>query len=173
MRFGMVLLQPGWENDYFGAPAVHPWGTLSIIEQAMPLDDGRFNILVRGEVRIRIVDEVSRDPYRMARVVARPEHERDHETAYAQRTWLADLSRQYLHYLPEQTAVPEIETVSLEPLTNALIMSLNLEVEEKQRLLENDDLISRAEEVGNELQRRIESLQVLGPYRRGGDPRWN
>jgi Lon protease-like protein len=116
---------------------------------------------------------VSRDPYRMARVVARPEHERDHETAYAQRTWLADLSRQYLHYLPEQTAVPEIETVSLEPLTNALIMSLNLEVEEKQRLLENDDLISRAEEVGNELQRRIESLQVLGPYRRGGDPRWN
>jgi Lon protease-like protein len=173
MRFGIVLLQPGWETDYFGAPAVYPWGTLSIIEQAVPMDDGRFNILVRGEVRIRIVDEVSRDPYRLARVVARPESERDRETAYAQRTWLADLSRHYLQYLPEQPAVPEIETVGLEPLTNALIMSLNLEVEEKQRLLENDDLISRAEEVGNELQRRIESLQVLGPYRRGGDPRWN
>jgi Lon protease-like protein len=173
MRFGIVLLRPGWEEDYFGAPAVHPWGTLTVIEQAMPLDDGRFNILVRGEVRIRIVDEVSREPYRLARVVARPEHDRDHDSAYAQRTWLADLSRQYLHYLPEQTAVPEIESVGLEPLTNALIMSLNLDTEEKQRLLELDDLISRAEEVGNELERRIESLQVLGPYRRGGDPRWN
>src|SRR6185436_9780625 len=41
MRFGIVLLRPGWEDDYFGAPAVHPWGTLTIIEQAMPLDDGR------------------------------------------------------------------------------------------------------------------------------------
>ena len=61
----------------------------------------------------------------------------------AQRTWLADLSRQYLHYLPEQAKVPEIESVGLEPLTNALIMSLNLDVEEKQRLLEADDLIPR------------------------------
>jgi len=173
MRFGIVLLRPGWEDDYFGAPAVHPWGTLTIIEQAMPLDDGRFNILVRGEVRIRIVEEVSPEPYRVARVVARPESGHDAGSAYAQRTWLADLSRQYLHYLPEQAAVPEIESVGLEPLTNALIMSLNLEVEEKQRLLELDDLISRAEEVGNELQRRIESMQVLGPYRQDGDPRWN
>jgi uncharacterized protein len=173
MRFGIVLLRPGWEEDYFGVPAVYPWGTLTVIEQAVPMDDGRFNILVRGEVRIRIVDEVSREPYRVARVVARPEQQRDAATAYAQRTWLADLSRQYLHYLPEQAAVPEIESVGLEPLTNALIMSLNLDVEEKQRLLETDDLIARAEEVGNELQRRIESLQALGPYRQGGDPRWN
>jgi uncharacterized protein len=173
MRFGIVLLRPGWEADYFGAPAVYPWGTLTIIEQAMPLDDGRFNILVRGEVRVRIIEEVSREPYRVARVAARPEQDRDAANAYAQRTWLADLSRQYLHYLPEQTAVPEIESVGLEPLTNALIMSLNVDVEEKQRLLELDDVISRAEEVGSELQRRIESLQALGPYRQDGDPRWN
>jgi Lon protease-like protein len=173
MRFGIVLLRPGWEEDYFGAPAVYPWGTLTVIEQAVPMDDGRFNVLVRGEVRIHIVDEVSREPYRVARVVARPEQQRDVAAAYAQRTWLADLSRQYLHYLPEQAAVPEIESVGLEPLTNALIMSLNLDVEEKQRLLEAEDLITRAEEVGNELQRRIESLQALGPYRQDGDPRWN
>jgi Lon protease-like protein len=174
MRFGIVLLKPGWETDYFGVPAVHPLGTLSIIEQAVPLDDGRFNILVRGEVRIEVVDEVSRDPYRLARVVARPEHERDAKTSYEQRTWLAELSRQYLHYLPDQTAVPEIDTVGLEPLTNALIMSLNLEAEEKQRLLEINDLIARAEEVASELQRRIETLEVLAPFRKdGGDPKWN
>ena len=173
MRFGMVLLRPGWEDDYLGAPAVHPWGTLTVIEQAIPLDDGRFNILVRGEVRIRILDEVSRDPYRVARVVARPEQERDAATAYAQRTWLADLSRQYLRYLPEQTSVPEIDNVGLEPLTNALIMSLTLDVAEKQRLLETDDLVARAEEVGDELQGRIENLQFLAPFRHGGDPSRN
>ena len=173
-RFGIVLLRPGWEQEYFGAPAVYPFGTLGTIEQAVPLEDGRFNIVVRGDVRFRILEEVSRVPYRTARVVAEPELSRDPAQSYAQREWLADLSRQYLRYLPDQTAVPEIDTVNLDALTNALIMSLNLDVQEKQRLLEIDDLILRAEEVGKDLQNRIESLRFLKPYRHSkGDPNHN
>jgi Lon protease-like protein len=172
-RFGIVLLRPGWESNYYGAPAVYACGTLGFIEQAVPLDDGRYNILVRGDVRFHILDEVSRAPYRTARVVAIPEPARAAEEAYAQREWLAELSRQYLHYLPNQMSVPEIAMVSLESLTNALIMSLNLDVEEKQTLLEVDDVIRRAEQVGNELQSRIESLRFLSPYRREGDPTRN
>jgi uncharacterized protein len=172
-RFGIVLLRPGWESDYFGAPAVHECGTIGTIEQAVPLDDGRFNILVRGDVRFRIVGEVEHLPYRTARVIAQPEMERRSDEAYAQREWLADLARQYLKYLPDQMAVPEIETVGLDALTNALIMSLNLEVEEKQRLLEIDDLIARAEKIGTELKSRVESLRFLAPYRRGTDPSKN
>lgn len=173
-RFGIVLLRPGWEKDYFGTPPIYTCGTLSAIEQAVPLDDGRFNILVRGEVRFRVVGEVGKDPYRTARVVVQPEEQRDTTSAYAERQWLAELSKQYLIHLPEQSAVPEIETVGLESLTNALIMSLNLDVEQKQHLLEIDDLVARAQEVGRELQNRIESLQFLKPYRRsGGDPSHN
>ena len=172
-RFGIVLLRPGWETDYFGAPAVHGCGTLGTIEQAVPLDDGRFNILVRGDVRFRIVGEVEKTPYRTARVIVQPEVNRRAEDAYAQREWLADLAQQYLKYLPDQMAVPEIETVGLDALTNALIMSLNLEVEEKQKLLEVDDLIGRAEKIGAELQSRVESLRFLSPFRRGSDPTKN
>jgi Lon protease-like protein len=173
-RFGIVLLRPGWEADYYGAPAIHLTGTLGEIEHVAPLEDGKYNILVRGQVRFRIVDEVLRQPYRTARVVAQPQEERSVTDAYAQRTWLAELARQYLQHLPEQDGVPEIETVGLEALTNALIMSLNLDVEEKQRLLENDDLIARAETIGNDLQNRIESLRFLAPYRKGGgDPSRN
>jgi Lon protease-like protein len=172
-RFGIVLLRSGWEADYFGAPAVHPFGTLGTIEQAVPLEDGRYNIVVRGDVRFRIVEEVSRVPYRTARVVAEPEVERDVEQAYAQREWLVDLSRQYLRYLPDQTAVPEIETVNLDALANALIMSLNLDVEEKQKLLELSDVVGRAQAIGSELTDRIESLSFLSPFRRPGDPSHN
>ena len=173
-RFGIVLLRPGWEADYFGAPPIYTCGTVGQIEQAVPLEDGRYNILVRGEVRFRVVGEVSREPYRTARVVIQPEQSRDVTKAYEQKSWLAELSRQYLHYLPDQVAVPEIDTVELEALTNALIMSLNIDVQEKQRFLEIDDLIARSEQVGNELQTRIESLQFLAPYRRqGGDPGQN
>lgn len=172
-RLGIVLLRPGWESEYFGAPAVFDHGTLGTVEQAVPLEDGRFNIVVRGDIRFRILEEVSHVPYRTARVVAEPEAPREAANAYAQREWLADLSRQYLTYLPEQTPVPEIETVNLDALTNALIMSLNLDVAEKQRLLEMSDVMQRAEKVGNELASRIESLRFLAPYRKGVDPTKN
>ncbi len=122
-RFGIVLLRPGWESEYFGAPEVFECGTLGTIEQAVALENGRYNIVVRGDARFKILDEVSRLPYRTARVVMQPEVEREATVSYAQREWLADLSRQYLRYLPEQSAVPEIETVNLDALTNALIMS--------------------------------------------------
>ena len=172
-RFGIVLLRSGWEADYFGAPPVYEVGTLGTIEQAVPLEDGRYNIVVRGDVRIRILEEVSRVPYRTARVVATPEQAREPKEAYAQREWLAEVSRQYLRYLPDQTAVQEIETVSLDALANALIMSLNLDNEEKQRLLELSDVIARAEQIGTELAGRIESLRFLSGYRRTGDPTHN
>lgn len=146
-----------------------PWAT---IEHSVPLDDGRFNLVVRGDARFRILEEIAQAPYRTARVVAEPELDRNEETSSVQREWLADLSRQYLKYLPDQTPVPEIETVDLDALTNALIMSLNLQVEEKQKLLELSDIAARAEEVGTELTNRIESLRFLAPYRRG-DPSRN
>ncbi|MEA2329662.1 MAG: uncharacterized protein QOE68_4621 [Thermoanaerobaculia bacterium] len=172
-RFGIVLLRPGFELDYFGAPPVYACGTVALIEQTVTLDDGRYNILVHGETRFQILDEVSREPYRVARVTAQPQIEGDATAAYAQRTWLKELSQQYLRFLPEQGAVPEIASVGLEALTNALIMSLTLDVAEKQRLLETDDLIARAEEVADELEGRIENLQFLAPFRQGGDPSRN
>jgi Lon protease-like protein len=172
-RFGVVLLQPGWEADYFGAPPVHACGTMGRIEQTVALDDGGYNILVNGETRFRIVEEVSRQPYRTVRVVAIPQIERDASEAYAQRVWLKELSQQYLRHFPEQIEVPEIETVGLEALTNALIMSLSFDVAEKQRLLETDDIVTRAEDVASALQDRIESLQFLAPYRTDGDPSRN
>ena len=164
-RLGIVLLKPGWESDYYGAPAIHLCGTVGHIEQAVPLEDGRFNILLRGDARFRIVDETSRDPYRKALVQLQPQRAEEGEKSNLQRSWLAGLSSQYLQYLPQPGSVPEIQTAGLEALTNALIMSLNLDNEEKQRLLEQDDLLQRAADVGRELESRIENLRFLAPFR--------
>src|SRR5436309_5373234 len=75
-RFGIVLLRPGWEANYFGTPAVHHTGTLGEIEHVVSLEEGKYNILVRGQVRFRIVAEVMGQPYLTARVVAQPQEER-------------------------------------------------------------------------------------------------
>jgi uncharacterized protein len=169
-RFGIVLLQPGWENDYYGTPPIHDFGTLGIIEQSMQLSDGRYNLLLNGIVRFRINEIVTLTPYRVARVVAEPELPGALMDAWAQREWLADLSKRYLEYLPGDAEVPEIASATLDSLTNALIMSLSFDVEEKQSLLETSDLIQRATDVGELLEKKIAQLQMLAPFRRATDP---
>jgi hypothetical protein len=70
-RLAMVLLRPGWENDYYGRPPIYPIAGAGEIIQHEELPDGRFNILLRGTMRIGITAELPSDkPYRAAR--ARP-----------------------------------------------------------------------------------------------------
>ncbi len=172
-RFGIVLMKPGWEADYYGAPPLHLYGTLGRIEHSVALDDGRYNILVHGDARFRVLEMVSESPYRIARVTEEVELPVRPMDAWAQREWLADLSKQYLEFLPNRMDVPELATATLDALVNALIMALNIDVEEKQRLLETSDIIARGEAIGGELQRRIESLKFLQPFRKDFDPNRN
>src|SRR5437762_3240134 len=67
----MSLLQPGWESDYEGRPALHPVACLGQIVDHQRLPDGRFHLHLRGLSRIRIVREIDSDRlYRNARVQA-------------------------------------------------------------------------------------------------------
>jgi Lon protease-like protein len=67
-RLAMALLKPGWENDYYGRPPVYPVAGAGEIIRHDELPDGRFNILVRGTMRIGITSEMPPDlPYRVAR----------------------------------------------------------------------------------------------------------
>ncbi len=65
---GMVLLKPGWEDDYLGAPPVYPVGCNGLITHAERLTDGRYNIILRGLEKFRIVEEEPGASYRRARV---------------------------------------------------------------------------------------------------------
>ena len=54
---GMVLLKPGWQEDYEGRPPVYPIGCTGVITHADRLPDGRYNIVLRGVERFRIAAE--------------------------------------------------------------------------------------------------------------------
>src|ERR1051326_143120 len=70
---GMVLLRPGWQGDYEGRPAVYPVGCSGVITHAEQLPDGRYNIVLRGLERFRIVEEDDRLSYRRAYVEQMPD----------------------------------------------------------------------------------------------------
>ena len=60
----MMLLRPGWERDYEGRPPVYSVGCSGVITHAEKLPDGRFNIVLRGVERVRLLEEDRARNYR-------------------------------------------------------------------------------------------------------------
>lgn len=71
---GLVLLQPGWEEEYDAAPAIEPVACLGRIGWHEQLPDGRFNLRLRGLARIGLTEELPTDRrYRIARAELIPD----------------------------------------------------------------------------------------------------
>ena len=67
-RIVVARLRPGFEATYEGKPAIFPVAGGGQIVNCERLASGRFNILVKGEWRVRIEGEVPTDTlYRLAR----------------------------------------------------------------------------------------------------------
>ncbi|MEO6434465.1 MAG: LON peptidase substrate-binding domain-containing protein [Tepidisphaeraceae bacterium] len=68
-HIAMALLQPGWEKSYYGRPALEPILCVGQILTHEILPDGKYNFLLQGVLRARLVREVETgDPYRVAEV---------------------------------------------------------------------------------------------------------
>jgi hypothetical protein len=67
-RLAIVRLQAGYEASYAGKPAVHPVAGLGEIVSCERLATGRYNILLKGECRVRLEHELPSDTlYRVVR----------------------------------------------------------------------------------------------------------
>lgn len=66
--FAVPQLREGWQSDYDGRPPVHEVVGIGRVVRSQALPDGRYNLLVLGVARARIQDELPSDePYRLAR----------------------------------------------------------------------------------------------------------
>lgn len=65
---GMVLLQPGYEEEYQGSPDINPVGCAGSLDQWNKHDDDKYDIVLGGQSRFRIVREVGDTLYRQAEV---------------------------------------------------------------------------------------------------------
>jgi Lon protease-like protein len=69
----MALLKPGWEKDYYQAPEIEPVVCVGTILSHERLPDGRYNFLLQGTTRARVVREIRQRPYRVAELQPIPE----------------------------------------------------------------------------------------------------
>jgi Lon protease-like protein len=137
---GMALLKPGYEADYGGRPEIYPLGCTGTIVQDERLDDGRYNIVLHGAERFRVLDEQEGGRYRVAHVEALPEAQGD-ETSVDR---LRDEVLRALGRLADGSTVIVEGDVPASALVNALCQGLELPAVEKLDLLACDSVESRA-----------------------------
>ena len=168
---GMAMLKPGSEGAE--APRIHAIGGAGEIIESEQLEDGRYNILLEGRFRYRVLEEERPDPYRVARVeeirsvpFPRPE-ERDRVL-----TGVVALFAE----IAGQLELPPLPAEELEPerLASELALRLRYAPEELQALLETDSLPARFETLIGRMREWKGRLQLLAPFRPNNlDPRRN
>jgi hypothetical protein len=69
----LALLKPGWEKDYYSKPAIEPTVCVGQILTWEKLPDGKYNFLLQGRLRAKILREFGDLPYRQAELEPLPE----------------------------------------------------------------------------------------------------
>jgi len=142
---GLVLLRPGYDAEFEGQPPVYLTGCTGLITHAERLDEGRFNLVLRGLDKFTILGE--EDPaigqlYRRAIISPLDETMPD-----ADRVSLKDARRKLqglLAPLFEGTMESRLpHNMPDDDLVNALAQYLEFEPLEKQALLERDGPLAR------------------------------
>ena len=144
---GMVLLKPGFEADYDGCPPIHEVACLGKIVEDHRLPDGRYNILLLGAARARILREISQSPYRVAEVDLIEEVLfDDDEEETVKRLQLRDAACRFFSRSPEvQEKVKGLFALRL-PLgatADLIAAATPIDLQEKQHLLEVPDASER------------------------------
>lgn len=183
-QFAMAVFQgERWKQEYHGRPPIRPVVCIGHIVQHQKLPDGRYNILVRGVCRARIVKEMQGSAqrlYRLARLEPIGLPFGDDERLYGLRERLSELLGEgpltqlvLGKWVMERVQNDEIPASALLDLTTFALMT---DRELKYKLLAEPDAAVRADLVETELQkigRLVEQAALQHPERWPRGCSWN
>lgn len=147
----MAILAPGWEKHYEGRPKLSRTACLGRVLTHQRVEGDRYNILLAGLRRVRIVEELPPEkPFREARVELM-EDEYPSESAGERPAAQLRLLKQFRRLLPNMPEVHQqleellCTDVSLGMLTDLISYTMQLPIETKERLLREADVDRRCE----------------------------
>jgi Lon protease-like protein len=153
--FAISLIAPD-ASEHDERPPVRPIAGVGEVIMAHELPDGRFNLVVRGRVRVHIDEELPSDrPYRLVAAtvipdapVADPAEIRDADQALrALVGQLADAVPEMAELLRQMVVEAESPSELVDAVASALIVNPTL----RQRLLETREVGRRIERVTSEI----------------------
>ena len=169
-KIGMALLKQPWEQP--DGEDIFRIGGMGEIAEYQELEDGKYDILLRGTGRYRLIEFLRSRPYLIARVRVLPEPLPRAAAASDLTSRLVSSFGKLSHVVAMGNDTEVLGDLDFRTLVNSICSSVNISDYNKQVLLEMDDLTSRAENVLKILnhlliqQRLVERFQHLRP----GDP---
>jgi Lon protease-like protein len=143
-RIGMIQPRPGQPPS--DRPALFEIGCVGRIAEVEALDDGRYNLVLEGLSRFRIVSELDvTTPFRQVEAALLPAPDEQEVLALAERSALELESRRFADsqgYAVDWEAVNRLDD---EALVNGIAQIAPFDVAAKQALLEAPSLEARAE----------------------------
>ena len=156
-RIGMI--QPREEGV---KPALFDVGCLGHITHIEALEGGRYNILLKGIARFRVVRELAvPTAFRQIEADVEPVPQEDEILSAVERAALEQESRRFaetLGYVVDWTAVSRLDDMAL---VNGIAQIVPFDSAAKQTLLEADTLGERADRI-------IQLMQIVGRIERDG-----
>ena len=161
-RLAIVGLRPGYEADYQGRPPVHAVAGVGRIVQCERMASGRFNMILRGEGRVRIARELPTDTlYRVVEAEEMPEVGADRDTVPPMVDLVRKTCRHILHAV--KRATPEMDATLAENVAPAVLCdqiasALIPAPDARQALLEEADVERRLRRLLAELSALLKQL---------------
>lgn len=172
-RMVIVLLRPGWQNDYYGTPPVHEIATLGRVEAHERLPDGTFNVTLQGLERVRLLpaegeERLTGRLYRVRDVEPAPELRLPEGLVTAE---LSGRLRSLWKELEEKSgreaeAVIPMEGLLFDALVNRISSLVDVPPAAKQLLLEQDDLLVRARALEGHVKESLRFWRSIASFRR-------
>lgn len=157
----MALLKPGWEKNYYGRAAIEPVVCVGKILTYEKLPDGKYNFLLQGRLRAKVIREHESDLYRTADLAPLAESktlEIDLDDLRSRLTMLFRSSR--LAMLPVARQLGELigGTVTTGDVADLAAFNLLDDLHLKQRILGQGNIRRRVEMVADALDELAEHV---------------
>ncbi|HYC85408.1 MAG TPA: endopeptidase La [Chryseosolibacter sp.] len=160
-----VLAQKNAVAEEPGTEDLYRTGTVAKIVKMLVMPDGNTTIIIQGKNRFTVREFVQEDPYLTAHIelLSEPSLNINSKEARALVQSLKDAALKILKLNPEipqeaQIALDNIASMSF--LTHFLASNLNVEVADKQKILETQNLIDRGTLLLQFMLRDIQMLEI-------------
>lgn len=142
----VAMVQPSGQGDDPMNPPVYPVACLGKIIKSEEMDDGRLNIILQGQIRFRIAQELTlKDGYRRVEADYTPfKNDLRPSSEEIARDRLLDALKGYLERRNLHANWEDAQKASDEALVNALAAACPFDPQEKQALLEAASIADRA-----------------------------
>jgi ATP-dependent Lon protease len=148
-----------------GAADLHPIGTLAKILKMLRMPDGNTTVIIQGRQRFELQEVVKTEPYLKALLSPNPDvlPNVKNEEFNALIATIKDLALQIIRLSPNIPSEAALALRNIESpafLVNFIASNLNIEVGDKQALLEIHDLHQRSTKVLEYLHRELQLLEL-------------